>query len=226
LAGALGRAGFDSVAVNLRGVGRSDGPVADLSLRDVADDLAAVIAHFGPEPMHLVGHALGNVFARATAAYRPEVVRSVSLLACGGHEPWHVAPDADLLEHFERCGDDTLAAERRLESLRVVFFAPGNDPSSWLEGWWPAADVRGIFESSKPDEWATAGDADVLIVQPLQDRLCAPEIGRDLKQRLGPRGRYVEVADCGHAILPEQPARIASELIAFLRATTERGDRR
>jgi pimeloyl-ACP methyl ester carboxylesterase len=223
LATALLDAGFGSVAVNMRGAGRSTGPIGRLTLRDVADDIAGVITHFGAEPMHLVGHALGNVFARATAAYRPEVVRSVSLLACGGHESSHVQPSPDIIEHFERCGDDALADWQRFESLQVVFFAPGNDPSSWLEGWWPAADVRGVFDTTDPSEWATAGAADVLIVQPLQDRLCPPEVGRDLVQRIGARARYVEVPDCGHAILPEQPGLIARELVAFL---TEQDERR
>jgi pimeloyl-ACP methyl ester carboxylesterase len=215
LAEALHHAGFDSVAVNLRGAGHSTGPIAGLTLRDVADDIAGVIGHFGAEPVHVVGHALGNVFARATAAYRPEVVRSVSLLACGGHEPHHVQPPADILDHFERCGDNRLPEAERLHSLQVVFFAPGRDPSSWLEGWWPGGDVRGVFENTDPSEWATAGAVPVLILQPLQDRLCPPDVGRDLLLRIGERGSYVELPDCGHAILPEQPDLVARELCAF-----------
>jgi pimeloyl-ACP methyl ester carboxylesterase len=168
--------------------------------------------------MHVVGHALGNVFARATAAYRPEAVRTVTLLACGGHEPAHVAPDPDLLRHFERCTDSAVPDHERIESLEVVFFAPGNDASVWLTGWWPDADVRSVFETSVPDEWATAGQADVLVLQPLDDQLCPPEIGRELCRRLGARGHYVEIPRCGHAILPEQPALIAREIIAFVRA--------
>ena len=37
-----------------------------------------------------------------------------------------------------------------------------------------------------------------------------------LALRLGARGRYVEVPQCGHAILPEQPEAIARAVIAFL----------
>jgi pimeloyl-ACP methyl ester carboxylesterase len=213
----LAAAGYGSVAVNQRGVGRSTGPVAGLTLRDVADDVAGVVAATCDGPAHVVGHALGNVFARATAAYRPDVVRSVALLACGGHTAANVTLDADVLEHFERCPRADLPDARRLESLQVVFFAPGNDPSVWLTGWWPAADVRAVFATSVPDEWATAGRAEVLVLQPLQDRLCEPEIGRELCRRLGPRGRYVEVPRCGHAILPEQPEIVAREVIRFLR---------
>ena len=43
------------------------------------------------------------------------------------------------------------------------------------------------------------------------------EVGRQVAAALGGRVTYVEVARCGHAILPEQPEVIAEHLIAFLR---------
>jgi pimeloyl-ACP methyl ester carboxylesterase len=217
LAADLAVAGYGSVAINPRGVGRSTGALEGLTLRDVADDIAGVVAAVCDAPAHVVGHALGNVFARATASYRPEAVRSVALLACGGHDTAHVTLDPGLLEHFERCTRTDLPDDQRLESLQTVFFAPGNDPAAWLTGWWPSGDARSVFDTSVPDEWATAGRVDVLVVQPLQDRLCPPEIGRHLCRRLGPRGRYAEVPQCGHAILPEQPEIVARELVRFLR---------
>jgi pimeloyl-ACP methyl ester carboxylesterase len=217
LAGDLAAAGYGTAAVNMRGVGASTGPLDGLTLRDVADDVAGVIVAICRTPAHVVGHALGNVFARATAAYRPEVVRSVTLLACGGHEDSHVSLDPDLLAHFERCTRDDLPDDRRLESLQEVFFAPGSDPSVWISGWYPGGDTRAVFETSAAADWATAGEAPVLVLQPLQDRLCAPEVGRELCRRLGARGRYVELPRCGHAILPEQPELVAQELVRFLR---------
>jgi pimeloyl-ACP methyl ester carboxylesterase len=216
LAADLATAGYGSVALNPPGVGRSTSPRPGMALPDVADMVAGVIAATVPGPADLVGHAMGNVFARATAAYRPEAVRTVALLACGGHEAVHVAPDLEVLEHFERCTRGDAPNEQRIRSLEVVFFAPGNDASVWLDGWWNTGDMRTVFDTSVPAEWATAGEADVLIVQPLQDRLCPVEIGRDLTLRLGARGRYVEVPRCGHAMLPEQPEEIARAVIAFL----------
>jgi pimeloyl-ACP methyl ester carboxylesterase len=217
LAADLAAAGYGSVAVNLRGVEGSSGPLADLTLRDVADDVAGVIAATCAGRAHVVGHALGNVFARATAAYRPDVVRSVTLLACGGHDIGHVTLDADLLAHFERCSRADEPDDRRVESLGEVFFASGNDPSVWLSGWYPDGDVRAVFETSVPEEWATAGQAPVLVMQPLQDRMCAPEVGQELCRRMDGRGRYVELPRCGHAILPEQPELVAQALVRFLR---------
>ena len=216
LAGDLLSARHSSVAINPRGVGRSSPVERPATLRSLADDVAAVAAATIHGQAHLVGHALGNVVVRATAAYHPEVARSVTLLACGGHDLDAAPPSDEILRHFARCHDAALPEEHRLDSLGVVFFAPGNDASSWLSGWWPASDVREVFDSTDPAEWWTAGDVDVLIVQPLEDPLCPPGTGYALQAAMGPRACVVEVARCSHAILPEQPAAVAAALVAFL----------
>src|SRR5207302_3847453 len=158
LSAELGRAGYRAVAVNPRGVGASTGPL-DLSMRDIADDVAMVIEQLSGGRAHVVGHALGNTFARATASYRPEVVHSLALLACGGHNLAHAAPPPLVMEHFARCSDTSLPVADRLESLGIVFFAPGNDASSWLDGWWPGGDaVSAALRSSDPEEWWRGGN--------------------------------------------------------------------
>jgi len=218
LADDLWAAGHGSAAINPRGVGASSPVPEGVTLRTVAGDVAGVAAALVDGPAHVVGHALGNVVARATAAYHPDVVRSVTLLACGGHDVATTPPPDDVLVHFDRCHRMELPDAVRIESLGRVFFAAGNDPSVWLTGWWPGADVRGIFDTTDPAEWYTAGAADVLIVVPLEDILCPRHVGLDLRAAIGSRARYVEVAHCGHAILPEQPEVVASEIIAFLAA--------
>jgi pimeloyl-ACP methyl ester carboxylesterase len=217
LAADLLAAGYGSVGINMRGVGGSSGSLDDLSLADVADDVATVLKQLSPRPFHLIGHALGQVIARATASHHPEVARSVTLLACGGHDRSWRPPPAELLEHFDRCGRAELPDDVRLASLRALFFAPKSDPKPWLEGWWPDADVGTLVAASNPDDWATAGDVPVLILQPLQDPLCVPEVGRELLDMLAGRGTLIEVPDCSHAMLPEQPDRISEAIRGFLR---------
>ncbi len=58
----------------------------------------------------------------------------------------------------------------------------------------------------------------MLIVQGLDDALAVPENGRILKAEMGDRAELVELANCGHAMLPEQPAAIAEAVLRFLRA--------
>src|SRR6202043_3768561 len=98
----LAAACISSAALNLHGIGRSSGTLDGHDLREIADDIATLIGAVSPGAMHLVGHALGNILARATAAYHPEVVRSVTLLACGGHELTSQPPPSAILEHLQR----------------------------------------------------------------------------------------------------------------------------
>lgn len=214
----LSAAGFRSIAVNLRGAGKSSAPPAGLTLRAVADDVAAVIQQQCGGRAHVVGHALGNVIARATASYRPELVRSVVTMPCGGHNLSAHPVAQHVLEHFARCHDHTLPDEERKKSLSVAFFAPGSDPSSWLDGWWlGAAELGAALRRADPEEWWRAGTAPLLVIQPLNDAMASPAVGREVAAALGDRVTYVEVPDCGHAILPEQPALIAEHIVRFLR---------
>jgi len=123
------------------------------------------------------------------------------------------------MHHFPRCHDESLSDEDRLESVRVVFFAPGNDPSSWLDGWYPdASAIAAAMQQSDPGEWALAGKAPILIVHPLEDAMLPREADREFAMQLGDRAHYVELARCGHALLPEQPAMVANVLVAFFEA--------
>jgi pimeloyl-ACP methyl ester carboxylesterase len=213
----LAAAGFRSLALNMRGVGRSTAQTGNFSLRDLVDDVAGVIRQECRRPAHVVGHALGNIIARATASYRPEMVRSVAVMPCGGHNVGSFPVSDHVLHHFARCHKLDLSDEERRESLSVAFFAPGNDPGSWLQGWWPqASPVSAAAMGADPEEWWRAGDKPVLILHPLEDAMAPPSQGLAARDAFGERARYVEIPHCGHAILPEQPDAVARHLISFL----------
>ena len=211
-------AGYRTLAVNPRGAGRSTGELDGLTLPDVADDLAFVVGARCRGPAHLVGHALGNILVRATASYRPEVAATVTVMPCGGHDLGTHPVPPDVIAAVGRCHDQTLPTSDRLAALELAFFAPGNDASVWLNGWWPAAGgVAAALGRTDPEEWWRAGTVPILIIQPLDDAMAAPEVGRQAAAALGQRATYREVPNCGHAILPEQPDAIAHHLIEFLR---------
>jgi pimeloyl-ACP methyl ester carboxylesterase len=223
----LRAAGFASLAINLRTISNSTGPSEGLVLHDLADDVAAVVSGRCGRPAHVVGHAFGNTVARATAAYHPDVVASVTLLACGGHDLANDPPPEEWFWHFGRCQQLDLPEEERLQSLQFAFFAPGNDGRAWLDGWWPdRLGLASILDRSDPLEWWDAGSAPMLIMQPIDDVIGPPRVGRELSAALGERARYVEIEKCGHAILPEQPSVVAGHLVHFLNDISGGGDGR
>ena len=219
LQNALSEAGFRSLAMNPRNAGASAGPVDDLTLYDVGDDVAFVVENLCEGPAHLVGHALGNIVVRAAASFHPEIARSVITMPGGGHDLARRRMDPEVVAAVGRCHDESLSDEVRLAALRTAFFAPGNDPSVWIDGWWPeSAGIASAIGRTDPELWWDAGGTvAMLIVQPLDDPMAAPEVGRSTAEALGPRARYVEIADCSHAILPERPEAVAEAVIAFLR---------
>ncbi|MYA50766.1 MAG: alpha/beta hydrolase [Chloroflexi bacterium] len=215
LAQDLEAAGYRVAGVNHRGVGDSSPAVDGLTLRDFADDVARAIEHVGGAPAHLIGHAFGNRIVRCLASDRPDLTRSVTLIAPGGQAP--PAPDIPptLMRIFEL---DRPAADR-LTDVQRVFFAPGRDASIWLDGWFPATrkmqwDAR---DSVPYAEWGYAGSAPVLAIQGLDDPMATPENGYVLRDQLGAdRVEVVDLPDASHALLPEQPEAITREVLAFL----------
>lgn len=222
----LASAGFRSLAINMRGVEGSTGP-APATLAEVVEDVAAVIGELCTSPAHVVGHALGNIVARATASYRPDLVRSVVVMPCGGHNLSAHPVSEHVLRAFVRCHDETLPADERREALSTAFFAPGNDPGDWLDGWWSGGGaVAQAAQRADPESWWRAGTAPLLILQPMTDAMASPEVGREAATAIGERATYAEIPDCGHAILPEQPELIAQHIVAFLRSAEAAPDAR
>ena len=77
-------AGLRIVAINMRGVGNSQGSLDGISLHHLAADVAGVIEGLECAPAYVLDHAFGNRVARCLAADRPALVRAVILLAAGG----------------------------------------------------------------------------------------------------------------------------------------------
>src|SRR5208282_4410059 len=113
-----------------RGMGASVGRMEGITLHDFAADVASVIEADGGGPAVVLGHAFGQWVARTLAADRPDLVRGVVLAAAAAKN----APP-ELREHLARCASPDLPDDARLAALRVAFFAPGHDPSEWLNGW-------------------------------------------------------------------------------------------
>lgn len=214
LSARLAAAGYCALALEPRGVGGSSSPLRDVTMADLADDVAAVIDALADGPATVAGHAFGNRVARMVATRYPEAVESVVLLACGGLVPRAPEVTAAMLSVF----DVALDPRARLDAVGRAFFAPGHDPSAWRDGWHAAtaAAQAAATDSTPVEDWWTAGSADVLVVQPADDVVAVPENATRIVEMLGERARLVTIPDAGHALLPEQPAAVAEALLTWL----------
>jgi pimeloyl-ACP methyl ester carboxylesterase len=208
LGGRLEAAGYHAIAVD---PGHLDNKH---TLHDFASDVAAIIEKHDATPAVVLGHAFGNRVARCVAVDHPHLVSAVVLLACGGLVP----PREGVHAAMGRILDTTTAPDDLLEALSVAFFAPGNDPSVWRDGWHAElARVEALANRATPvDEWWHAGIAPILAVQGLQDTFAVPENGHALRDAFPDRVTLVELDGAGHALLPEVPGEIAAAVISFL----------
>jgi pimeloyl-ACP methyl ester carboxylesterase len=104
--------------------------------------------------------------------------------------------------------------------VRQVFFAPGNDPSVWRDGWMGevAAYQRAAVLATPREDWWGASVDRVLVVQALQDAIAPPGNGRRYVAESAPHARLVEIDGAGHAMIPERPELISAALVEFLSA--------
>jgi pimeloyl-ACP methyl ester carboxylesterase len=221
IAARLAHAGYRVLRPQPRGIGRSRGPLTGIDLHDYAADIAAVIAQEGKSrensgPAFVVGHAFGNRVARMLATDRPELVRAVALVAANIGK----APSPPVVRAAIRSSaDPSLPDEERLKALQFAFFAPGNDPRAWLDGWYPevlAAERIAGDRTSREEDFA-GGTAPILYLQPDHDPLAHVEDARAYKAQLGERVTVVVISHASHAVIAEQPNAVSDALIEYAR---------
>lgn len=214
LAQRLVDAGYCTLLPAPRGIGDSTGPLQDLTLHDLAADVAAIIETLAVVPVFIVGHAFGSRVARMLAANRPDLVRAAALLACGGEALSSPAIMLALQQSFAL----DLPDEERLAAVHQAYFAAASSATLWRVGWFPeaaAAQVAAMVATDQ-DAWWAGGDAPLLVIQGTEDAVASPgDDGRALKDALGARVRLLEITHAGHALLPEQPDAIAEAITTF-----------
>jgi pimeloyl-ACP methyl ester carboxylesterase len=209
--------GFTAVRPEPRGIGKSTGPMSNITLHDLAADAAAVIEAIGGKPVIVIGHAFGQRVGRTLAADRPELVKAMIMIAAGGKAPMRSGARQALLGSFRFDQSE----EKRMDDAKVAFFASGNDPNAWRDGWHPdVVKVQVAAAEATPVEgWWNAGSSIPLLM--IQDTVAPPENGHMMKAEMGDRVELIDIDGAGHAMLPEQPEKIAEAIVIFARKHRE-----
>jgi pimeloyl-ACP methyl ester carboxylesterase len=211
----IATAGFRVLRPQPRGYGKSSGPMENLTLHDLARDVAAVIEHENPGPAIIAGHAFGHFVAKMTAVDFPKLVRGVILIGAA-----QKTPDPAVQQSVAIATDPTQPEPDRLKHLNIVFFAPGNDARLWLTGF--HANVRAaeiIARDATPQkDYYAAGNVPLLDIQGENDPYKPPSAKNELVDEFGAeRVTVVRVPHAAHAIIVEQPNAVADAVIAWAR---------
>ncbi|MFV0257163.1 MAG: alpha/beta fold hydrolase, partial [Acidimicrobiales bacterium] len=215
LADRLARAGYTAVRPEPRGIGGSSASLDGSSLDDFAADVAAVVEVVGGRAT-IVGHDFGGQVAQMVGCRYPGLVSSLILLAA----PGPIQPKPEPATALRRVFIPELSDEEHLEAVALALFAEGNDPVAWVGGWYPTvAFAQAEAERHVPSEelWSRLG-CPVLVLQPAADLIVLPENADLMQDQLGEQVTVIEVPRAGHALLPEQPAAVATAALSWLRS--------
>jgi pimeloyl-ACP methyl ester carboxylesterase len=217
LARALDARGFQTISVNMRGVGESRGSLDGATLHDLAVDVAEVLEAMDSGPAHLVGHAFGNRVARCLAVDRPSLVRSVTLLAAGGL----IAPSTPLGTHFRSATEVKMNGSDCVTVLGARWLSPASDPKILAQvECWPAVHLAHLATSRGValEDWWGAGTAPLLVIQGLDDIAAPPGNGHALREQFGERVRVIDLPRAGHFLVLEQPEAVTRAVAEFVGA--------
>jgi len=224
-ADALTQAGFTSIAVDLPGHGGSEGEPSS-SARGYAGWLLAYLSHLG-EPVHLVGHSMGALVALETAAARPDLVRSLTLIGVSDLMP--VNPD--LLAG---------AAEGDLSMFATMGkWMHAREPIGEPE--WNVDDTVAVLQRARPgvafaDLTACAGypgaaavaatiSVPILLILGEQDLMTKPSAAEPIAAA-AVDATTVTVMGAGHLLPVERPDVVNATLIEFLEKQVARPETR
>ncbi|MEP6962475.1 MAG: alpha/beta hydrolase [Acidobacteriota bacterium] len=215
VAARLARAGFRVLRPQPRGFGRSTGPLEKITLHDLARDVAGIIEREQAGPAIVAGHAFGHFVAKMLAVDSPKLVRGVVLI--GARQK---GPNPEAQRSVAIATDPAQPESERLKHLKILFFAPGNDPTSWLRGFHAAvqkSEAEARDATSQSEYWA-AGTAPLLDIQGESDPYRPASSRNELVDEFGTsRVKTVLVPHAAHALIVEQPNSVADAIIAWSR---------
>lgn len=197
-----------------RGMGPSAAPAEAFALRDMARDASALLDALGIARADVLGWSMGGMTAQELALSRPQLVRSLTLLAT-------VADNSALMPVLDR-----MAALPPAELLKAMF------PPEWAAAH-PDAPARLPARPRPPRmdviarqyaairDWGGTWDRlprlrlPVLLLAGGQDWVCSAEQSRQMAQAI-PGARVVVLPQGGHWMMHQEPEALAKMVEDFI----------
>ena len=216
---------YQTIALDNRGVGRSDMPPGPYSIALMASDAAAVLSAAGVESAHVFGVSMGGMVAQEFALQYPERVRSLMMgcTAAGGSTAVRAEPEATKM----LMARDKMSPEQAAQAAVPFIYHPAT-PREWIDQdlavrrpWFPApegyrAQLQGIlaWESYSRLHEITAP---TLVIHGDGDRLVAPGNGKLIAERI-PGAELVMISHASHLFMTDQTEAANHAILEFLHA--------
>jgi pimeloyl-ACP methyl ester carboxylesterase len=211
------------ILYDLRGHGQTTLGDADGTLRQLGDDLAALLDELGLERVTLAGFSLGGTVAMRLAIDHPERVAALALVATssrvnGAARAWYETR-ARLVDD----DDPELRATLDADTRDVYRNRPDEIADGLTIRRQSTADARGYASACRAmaglneaplDDELGAVAVPTVVVAGDADQHCPPRAGEIVAARVA--GSTLQVlSDCGHPIPVERPREVARAILAL-----------
>lgn len=219
---------FQLIAIDNRGIGKSEGTLDGLTIEDMAADVGELLSTLNVERVHLIGSSMGGIIALEYAAKNPEKVRSLILSSL---------PILENLEFFEIfAGKLKLALaegdpKNLFQTLASMQFSANflNDKryeilAGLFERYPPAyplktisLQINAIKEWHKSKNWAAGCACPCMIIFGSEDKFVPVKEAMGLISRTFPHAIKKVIQGAGHAVHIEKPKEFNKIVCDFLR---------
>ena len=214
---------YRTIALDNRGVGRSEMPPGPYTIPLMASDAAAVLDAAHVDSAHVFGISMGGMIAQEFALQYPERVRSLVLGCTAAGGPTALPSEPEAAELLAARGQMT--AEQAARAAVAFIYDPGT-PWELIEQdlavrrpWFPRpeaylAQLQGIFmwESYSRLEQI---HAPTLVIHGEHDRLVPMGNARILAEKI-PGAKLVLLPNAGHIFTTDQPDEAHRAILKFL----------
>jgi 3-oxoadipate enol-lactonase len=214
---------YRTIALDNRGVGKSDAPPGPYPISTMADDAAEVVKASGQEKVHVFGVSLGGMIAQELALRHPELVKSLVLGCTTAGGPTATPADPAILAVLMARGNmtpeegvramvpyiyDESTPEERIEEDLAVRLRSFPAPHAYF------AQVQGAGAFNSYDRLPELS-VKTLVIHGENDRLIPAANGRLLAERIA-GAKLVMLANASHIFMADQPEASQEALLDFL----------
>jgi 3-oxoadipate enol-lactonase len=214
---------YKTIALDNRGVGRSDVPPGPYPIALMASDAAAVLDAAGAESAHIFGVSMGGMIAQEFALQYPKRVRSLVLGCTAAGGPTAVRADAEATQMLMT--RDKMTPEQAIEAP-VPFIYDSTTPRQRIDEdlairkpWLPrpeayTSQLQGIIAWEAYSR-LTRIAAPTLVIHGENDRLVPPANGKLIAERI-PGAKLVMIPHASHLFTTDQPEAAHRAILKFL----------
>jgi 3-oxoadipate enol-lactonase len=219
---------YRTIALDNRGVGRSDMPPGPYSIALMASDAASVLDAADIESTHVYGISMGGMIAQEFALQYPERVRSLILgcTAAGGPTALRAEPEVlEVLTRRDLSPDASVAASNPFIYDSATPPERLDEDTAIRKQWWPnpvgyMAQFQGIIAWEAYSRLPQIA-APTLVIHGETDRLIPPGNAKLVAAKI--RGaKLVMIPHASHIFPTDQPEAAHHAVLEFLSAQSDR----